>query len=111
MKFVMLFLAKVFANEKWEIHKAVLSPLIKGGEVRQKAKINMVYQNQKNRGESFNRLNVTYWNCGEKRHFRMNCTKPKKKHNQKFEDGNDSINSAEDIEDALILSVNSPVES
>ena len=33
MKSVMLFLAKVFANEKWEIHRVVLSALIEGGEV------------------------------------------------------------------------------
>ena len=37
--------------------------------------------------------------------------KAKKKQNQKFGDDNDSVNSAEDIEDALILSVNSQVES
>ena len=41
------FLAKVFANEKWEIHRAVLSALPEGGEVRRKAKINMVEQNQR----------------------------------------------------------------
>ena len=40
----------------------------------------------------------------------MNCTKTKKKQNQKFGDDNDFVNSAEDIGDALILSVNSPVE-
>ena len=58
-----------------------------------------------------NRSNVTCWNCGEKRHFRTNCTKPKKKQHKQFGDDNDSINSAEDIGDALILNVNSPVES
>ena len=36
---------------------------------------------------------------------------PKKKQNKKFGDDNDSVNSAEDIGDALILSVNSPIES
>ena len=65
----------------------------------------------KNRGKSLNRSNVTCWNCGEKGHFRTNCTKPKKKQNQKFGDDNDSVNSAEDIGDALILRVNSLVES
>ena len=40
-------LREVFANEKWEIHRAVLSALTKGGEVRRKDKINMVDQNQK----------------------------------------------------------------
>ena len=44
---VMLFLVKVFANEKWEIHRAVLSALIDGGVVRRKAQINMVDQNQR----------------------------------------------------------------
>ena len=34
MKSMMLFLAKVFANKKWEIHRAVLSALIEGEEVR-----------------------------------------------------------------------------
>ena len=65
----------------------------------------------KNRGKSLNRSNVTCWKCGEKGHFPTNCTKPKKKQNQKFGDDNDSVNSAEDIGDALILSVNNPVES
>ena len=37
--------------------------------------------------------------------------KAKKKQNLKFGDDNDSVNSAEDIGDALILSVNSLVES
>ena len=48
----------------------------------------------KNRGKSLNISNVTCWNCREKRHFRTNCTKPKKKQNQKFGDDNDSVNSA-----------------
>ena len=65
----------------------------------------------KNRGKSPNRSNVTCWNCGEKWHFRTSCTKPNKKQNQKSGDDNDSVNSVEDIGDALILSVNIPVES
>ena len=65
----------------------------------------------KNQGKSLNRSNVTCWNCGEKGHFRTNCTKAKKKRNQKFGDDNDSVNLAEDIGDALILSVNKLVES
>ena len=47
MKSVMLFLAKVIANEKWEIHRAVLSALIEEREVRQQAKINIIDQNQR----------------------------------------------------------------
>ena len=54
---------------------------------------------------------MTCWNCGEKGHFQTICTKPKKKQNQKFGDDNISVNSAEDIGDALILSMNSLVES
>ena len=53
---------------------------------------------------------MTCCNCGEKGHFRTKCTNPKKKQNQKFGDDNVSLNSVEDIGDALILSVNSPVE-
>ncbi|VFQ92713.1 unnamed protein product [Cuscuta campestris] len=44
-------------------------------------------------------------------HFKVDCKKPKKKQNQKSGDDSDSVNSAEDIGDALILSVDSPVES
>ena len=65
----------------------------------------------KNRGKSLNRSNVTCWNCGEKGHFRTEYTKPKKKQNKKFGDDNDSVNSAEYIGDALILSVNNLIKS
>ena len=61
----------------------------------------------KNREKSSNRPNVTCWNCGEKGHFRTGCTRPKKKQNHKSGDDDDSINSAEDIGDALILSMDS----
>ena len=54
---------------------------------------------------------MTCWYCGEKGNFRYKCTKPKKKQNHKFRDDNDYVNSAEDIGDALILRVNSLVES
>ena len=54
---------------------------------------------------------MTCWNYGEKGHFRTSYTKPKKKHNKKSGDDNDSVNSVEDIGDALNLSVYSPVES
>ena len=110
-----------------EIHDVVLSESIHNREVgdssgsalsvdrrgRSKTKV----QNQhgrsesKNQRKSPNRLNVTCLNCGEKGHLRTSCTKPKKKQNQKFGDYNDSVNSAEDIGNYLILSVNSPVES
>ena len=76
----------------------------KGQNQRSRAK-------SKNRGKSLNRSNVTCWNYGEKGHFQTNCTKPKKKQNQKFGDDNDSVNSAKDIRVALILSVNIPIES
>ena len=44
-------------------------------------------------------------------HFGTSCTKPKKKQNQKSGGDNNYVNSAEDIGDALILSVNNPVVS
>ena len=59
------------------------------------------------RGKFLKISNVTCWNCGEKGHFRTNCTNTKNKQNQKFGDDNDSINSAEDIGDVRILRVNS----
>ena len=55
----------------------------------------------KNREKSPNRPKVTCWNCGEKCHFRTGCTKPKRKQNHKSGDDDDSINSTEDIGDAL----------
>ena len=58
-----------------------------------------------------NRPNVTCWNYGEKCHFRTDCTRPKRKQNHKSGDDDDSINSTEDIGDALILSVDSSIES
>ena len=63
------------------------------------------------RGKFLKISNVTCWNCGEKGHFWTNYKKPKKKQNQKFGDDNDSVNSAEDIGNSLILSVNILVES
>ena len=65
----------------------------------------------KNREKSLNRPNVTCWNCGEKCHFRTDCTRPKRKQNHKSGGDDDSINSAEDIGDALILNVDRSIES
>ena len=65
----------------------------------------------KNREKSQNRPNVTCWNCGEKGHFRTGCTRSKRNQNHKSGDDDDSINSAEDIGDALILSMDSSIES
>ena len=81
--------------------------LIEGEEVNQRAQT-MGDQNQ-GTGKSPNKPNVKCWSCGEKSHFRADCTK--RKQNHKSEDDDDSIYSAEDIEDALILSVDSPIES
>ena len=50
------------------------------------------------------------WNFGGKGHFRTDCTRSKRKQNHKSGD-DDSINSAEDIGNALILSVDSSIES
>ena len=46
-----------------------------------------------------------------KRELSDELYKTKEEQNQRFVDDNDSVNSAEDIGDALILSVNNPVES
>ena len=50
-------------------------------------------------------------NGREKGYFWKNCTKLKNKHNHKFGGYNDSIYSAEDTENALILIVDSSIES
>ena len=63
-----------------------------------------------NQEKSPNRPNITCWNCGEKGHFWKGCTRPKRKQNHKSGDDDDSINLAEDIGDALILSVDSSIE-
>ena len=44
----------------------------------------------KNQGKSPNKSNVKCWSCGEKGHFRGDCTKPKRKQNHNSED-DDSI--------------------
>ena len=44
-------------------------------------------------------------------HFWTNCIGLRRKHNHELEDDDDSINSAKDIGDALILSVNNLTES
>ncbi|VFQ62075.1 unnamed protein product [Cuscuta campestris] len=110
-----------------EIHDVVLSESIRKREMgdssgsalsvdrRGRSKFKGQHQHgrskSKNRGKSPNRSNITCWNCGDKGHFKADCKKPKKKQNQKSGDDGDSVNSAEDIGDALILSVDSPVES
>lgn len=57
----------------------------------------------KGRGKSQGKIEVPCLNCGDKRHFNN------KSH--KAHEDNNSVNSAEDIRDALILSVNSPMKS
>ena len=88
----------------------MLTTLIEGEEVRQNAKSTWSIKIKELRKipEPTKRDLLVLW---RKRHFRFKCTKPKKKQNQKFGDDNDFVNSVEDIGDALILSVKSPVES
>ena len=62
-----------------------------------------------NQEKSPNKPNINCWSCREKCHFRADCTK--RKQNHKLEDDDDSVNLAEDIGDALILSVDSLIES
>ena len=65
----------------------------------------------RNREKFPNKPNVKCWSCGEKGHFRTDCTKLKKKQNHKSGDDDDSINSTEDIRDALVLNMDSSIES
>ena len=97
---------------KREIRNSSGSALSVDQRGRSKAKgPNKGRSKSKNREKSPKRPNVTCWNCGEKGHFQTVCTRPKRKQNHKFGDDDDSINSAEDIGDALILSVDSSIES
>ena len=61
----------------------------------------------KNQGKSPNKSNVKGWSCG----VRTDCTRPKRNQNHKSEDDDDSIHSAEDIGDTLVLSVDNLIES
>jgi transposase InsO family protein len=66
----------------------------------------------KGRGKSQVRGDISCWNCGEKGHFRSNCPKPRNKKDQKKKtQDEDSVCSTEDLGDALVLNVESPIES
>ena len=83
--------------------------LTKGEEVNRSP--NKERSKSKNREIFSNKQNITYLSCGEKGHFQTNCTIPKRKQNHKSEDDDNSINSVADIEDTLILNVDSLIES
>ena len=72
----------------------MLLVLIEGEEVNQRAQT-MSDQNQETEKNLQNKPNAKCWSCGEKGHFRADCTK--RKQNNKSEDDDDSVNSAEDI--------------
>ena len=58
-----------------------------------------------NRSKSRSGQQVQCWNCGKTSHFRNQCKSPKKKN------GNDSVNAVtEEIQDALLLAVDSPLD-
>ena len=84
----------------------MLSVSIEGEEVNQRDQT----MGDQNQGTEKNlQTNVKCWSCGEKGHFRVDCTK--RKQNHKSENDDDSMHLAEDIRDALILSVDSSIES
>jgi len=62
------------------------------------------------RSQSKNRKEIICWNCDKKGHFSSQCREPKKKREQQKEDNSANI-TAEQGGDALICSVDSPVES
>ena len=58
-----------------------------------------------NRSKSRSGQQVQCWNCGKTSHFRNQCKSPKKKN------GDDSANAVtEEIQDALLLAVDSPLD-
>ena len=86
----------------------MLLVLIGGEEVNQRVQA-MGDQNQGTEENLQKKPNVKCWSCGEKCYFRADCTK--RKQNHKLEDDDDSVNSVEDVGDALIFSVDSSIES
>ena len=65
------------------------------------------------RGQIKVRNDITCWNCDKRGHFTNQCRAPKKKKNyKKKQDDDESANAAtDDIADALICSLDSPIES
>ena len=72
---------------------------------------NQIHGRSKSKGKDKNYKDIVCWNCEKKGHFSSQCKAPKKKKkNQSRED--DSANStSEDIADALVYCVDSPIES
>ena len=58
----------------------------------------------KSRGRSRSRKDVKCWNCDELGHFKNQCKAPKK-------ESKSAYTAIEDVEDTLVLSVSSPLES
>ena len=59
----------------------------------------------RNRSKSRSGQQVQCWNCGKTGHFRNQCKSPKKKN------GDDSANAVtEEVQDALLLAVDSPLD-
>ena len=123
MKFEIYFSTKVFENEKLRIHLVVLSVLTKRKEVNEVSKKSIKI---KELGKSLKQTKCNVLELWRKMSLSDNCIRPKRKHDHKPElelwrkmslldncirprrkhdhtpeDDDDSINSAEDIRDAL----------
>ena len=67
--------------------------------------IDTFYIANRNRSKSRSDQQVQCWNCGKTGHFRNQCKSPKKKN------GDDSANAVtEEVQDALLLAVDSPLD-
>uniref|UniRef100_A0A803NCW4 CCHC-type domain-containing protein n=1 Tax=Chenopodium quinoa TaxID=63459 RepID=A0A803NCW4_CHEQI len=68
------------------------------------------------RSKSKGKVNIVCWGCGVKGHTKRECPNPKKKGGLNHKNHDDaslsvSLASSDEIDDALILSVDSPIES
>nr|KYP34487.1 Retrovirus-related Pol polyprotein from transposon TNT 1-94 [Cajanus cajan] len=64
------------------------------------------------KGQPKFRNDIVCWNCDKRGHFTNQCKAPKKNKNHKKRDDDESANAATDeIDDALICSLDSPIES
>ena len=98
-------------KESGELSGSALSTQSRGRS-QQKGK-NQIHgrSKSKGKGQKKDRKDIVCWNCDKIGHFSSQCKPPKKnKKNQPKDD--DSANSAsEDVDDALVCCVDSPIES
>ena len=72
---------------------------------------NQTHGRFKSKGKGNNGKDIVYWNCEKNGHFSSQCKVPKKKKKNQSRDDDSANSTSEDIADALICYVDSPIES